>query len=251
MQDRRSHRCATSGCRTGAHEPLRSRLAAAGGMPRAEPRVGWVSRTPALRQRDPPLPITGLNVTPIALPDPPLLAASGCHGPYFLRNIVELRTEGGIVGIGETHGGESVTTALERAEKLVIGQNAFALSEICAGITGARDGLLRGDRDGMPRRLRPGDGPPFLRAAWRTGPRLGRVRGLSVLPLCRRSSGRSGRSRTWSIRAAGATVPRLLGRGPDSRGDGRDGRGSSATAGAFGSSSSRGACWPRTSSATP
>jgi len=74
----------------------------------------------------PPLSITGLKVTPIALPDPPLLAASGCHGPYFLRNIVELRTEGGIVGIGETHGGEDVTKALLRAEKVVIGQNAFA-----------------------------------------------------------------------------------------------------------------------------
>ena len=30
--------------------------------------------------------------------------------PYFLRNVVELRTDGGIVGIGETHGGEDVTT---------------------------------------------------------------------------------------------------------------------------------------------
>ena len=65
-------------------------------------------------------------MTPIALPDPPLLAASGCHGPYFLRNIVELRTDGGIVGIGETHGGENVTTALEQAQKVVVGQNAFA-----------------------------------------------------------------------------------------------------------------------------
>ena len=27
-----------------------------------------------------PLRITGMRVTPIALPDPPLLAASGCHG---------------------------------------------------------------------------------------------------------------------------------------------------------------------------
>ena len=54
-------------------------------------------------------------MTPIALPDPPLLAASGCHGPYFLRNVVELRTDGGIVGIGETHGGENVTTGSERA----------------------------------------------------------------------------------------------------------------------------------------
>jgi glucarate dehydratase len=74
----------------------------------------------------PALTITGLSITPIALPDPPLLNVGGCHGPYFLRNIVELRTDGGIVGIGETHGGENVTTALESARKVVIGQNAFA-----------------------------------------------------------------------------------------------------------------------------
>jgi glucarate dehydratase len=88
--------------------------------------VDTSSRAFAVGQAQPPLTITGLKVTPIALPDPPLLAASGCHGPYFLRNVVELRTDAGIVGIGETHGGESVTTALERAEKVVIGQNAFA-----------------------------------------------------------------------------------------------------------------------------
>ncbi len=67
-----------------------------------------------------------MKTTPIALPDPPLLAASGCHGPYFLRNIVELQTEGGIVGIAETHGGLAVTRALEQASKLVVGQDAFA-----------------------------------------------------------------------------------------------------------------------------
>ena len=72
-----------------------------------------------------PLVITGLKVTPIALPDPPILAASGCHGPYFLRNIVELRAEGGIVGIGETHGGANVTKVLDQAGKGLVGQNAF------------------------------------------------------------------------------------------------------------------------------
>jgi len=89
-------------------------------------RAGSLSWAGNVATVQPPLSITGLKVTPIALPDPPLLAASGCHGPYFLRNIVELRTEGGIVGIGETHGGEDVTKALLRAEKVVIGQNAFA-----------------------------------------------------------------------------------------------------------------------------
>jgi glucarate dehydratase len=72
-----------------------------------------------------PLVITGLKVTPIALPDPPIMAASGCHGPYFLRNIIELRTVGGVFGIGETHGGHDVTKALEEARGSLVGQNAF------------------------------------------------------------------------------------------------------------------------------
>src|SRR5262245_16099818 len=76
--------------------------------------------------RPAPLTITGMRVTPIALPDPPLLNASGCHGPYFLRNVVELTTDGGIVGIGETSGGEATTIALERARDLVVGRDAFA-----------------------------------------------------------------------------------------------------------------------------
>jgi glucarate dehydratase len=72
------------------------------------------------------LTITELKVTPIALPDPPLLASSGCHGPYFLRNIIELRTNGGVTGLGETHGGERVTAALEKAKEIVVGQSAMA-----------------------------------------------------------------------------------------------------------------------------
>ncbi|MGE0761021.1 MAG: enolase C-terminal domain-like protein [Pirellulaceae bacterium] len=69
--------------------------------------------------------ITRLTVTPIALPDPPLLAASGCHGPYFLRNIVELHTDAGVVGIGETHGGEAITENLRRAAPLLVGRSVW------------------------------------------------------------------------------------------------------------------------------
>lgn len=76
--------------------------------------------------RPAPLKITGLTVTPIALPDPPLLNVGGCHGPYFLRNVVQLQTDAGIVGLGETSGGEGVTRALEGARPLILGKNAFA-----------------------------------------------------------------------------------------------------------------------------
>lgn len=70
--------------------------------------------------------ITGVRITPIALPDPPLLAAGGCHGPYFLRNVIELETNAGVVGIGETHGGERVTRRLEKAAQRLVGQPVSA-----------------------------------------------------------------------------------------------------------------------------
>ncbi len=84
-----------------------------------------------------PLKITDLRVTPIALPDPPLLAASGCHGPYFLRNIVELIVDGGLVGIGETTGGAGTTDALEQARQLIVGQDAFAYRRFARRLSNA------------------------------------------------------------------------------------------------------------------
>lgn len=73
-----------------------------------------------------PLKITKLTITPVALPDPPILAYGGCHGPYFLRHIVQIETDAGISGIGETRGGSATREALEKSKELIIGKNAFA-----------------------------------------------------------------------------------------------------------------------------
>ncbi|HXG11071.1 MAG TPA: enolase C-terminal domain-like protein [Gemmataceae bacterium] len=102
-------------------EWLRSAVGGLAGAACAAPGLAQESR-----RKVPPLKITGLKVTPIALPDPPLLAASGCHGPYFLRNLVEIETDAGIMGVGETRGGRRTTDALEKARATVVGQNAFA-----------------------------------------------------------------------------------------------------------------------------
>jgi glucarate dehydratase len=92
------------------------------------------------------LTIARVTVTPIALPDPPILAASGCHGPYFLRNIIELETVDGILGIGETRGGEERTTALRRAAGQVIGHSAFAYAGLPERLrTAAGEDTSRGD----------------------------------------------------------------------------------------------------------
>src|SRR5262249_19032258 len=91
-----------------------------------------------------PLKITAVRITPIALPDPPLLAASGCHGPYFLRNIVQLETDAKVVGIAETVGGQRVTTALEKARAVVVGQNAFAYRAFARELIALHPGCYAG-----------------------------------------------------------------------------------------------------------
>jgi glucarate dehydratase len=116
--------------KTGAHRMTRRRdFLLAGGLGSFTALTGLESGpSPALaadaNSRD--LTITGLTVTPIALPDPPILAASGCHGPYFLRNIVEVYTADGIVGIGETYGGAERTVDLEKCRDVIFGKSAFA-----------------------------------------------------------------------------------------------------------------------------
>ena len=49
----------------------------------------------------------------IAMADPPLRSSYGLHQPYALRNVIELESEDGIIGIAETYGGEQPAAALE------------------------------------------------------------------------------------------------------------------------------------------
>jgi glucarate dehydratase len=72
------------------------------------------------------LTIKEIRVTPIALPDPPILAASGCHGPYFLRSIVEIVTTDGISGVGETNGSQRAVEELKRVATNLVGKSALA-----------------------------------------------------------------------------------------------------------------------------
>ena len=77
----------------------------------------------AKRTKD--LTIKKIRFTPIAIPDPPILSAAGCHGPYFLRTIVEVITTDGVTGIGEGRGGDAALAELNRASKNLIGQSAM------------------------------------------------------------------------------------------------------------------------------
>ncbi|MEU8567289.1 glucarate dehydratase family protein [Streptomyces pathocidini] len=52
----------------------------------------------------PGLAIAEVRLTPILIADPPLLNTQGVHQPYTPRLIVEVVTEDGVAGVGETYG---------------------------------------------------------------------------------------------------------------------------------------------------
>ncbi|MFC9941725.1 glucarate dehydratase family protein [Streptomyces pratensis] len=76
--------------------------------------------------------IVDVTVTPVAFRDPPLLNTVGVHEPYALRTIVEITTEGGISGIGETYGGTVHLERLRRAAAELDGMDVWSLNDLIA-----------------------------------------------------------------------------------------------------------------------
>jgi glucarate dehydratase len=72
--------------------------------------------------------ITDVRVTPVAFRDLPLLNTVGVHEPFALRTIVELVTEGGVYGLGESYGDLPHLQRLERAARMLVGGNVFDLN---------------------------------------------------------------------------------------------------------------------------
>ena len=85
--------------------------------------------------------ITGARITPIAFVDPPLLNTVGVHQPYALRAIIQLDTDAGLVGLGETYADQTHLARLEAAADAITGLDVFALNAIRAAIAER----LRGD----------------------------------------------------------------------------------------------------------
>ena len=71
--------------------------------------------------------ITDFRIHSIAMADPPLRSSYGLHQPYALRNVVELKSEDGIVGIAETYGGEQPAAGLENLRERILGADTWRL----------------------------------------------------------------------------------------------------------------------------
>jgi glucarate dehydratase len=74
--------------------------------------------------------ITTVTVTPVAFADPPLLNSVGVHEPYALRAIVEVGTDAGLSGLGETYADEQHLAALRTVAEAIIGADVYHTQEI-------------------------------------------------------------------------------------------------------------------------
>ncbi len=76
--------------------------------------------------------IAQIRATPVTVPlEAPLRHANGCHWGRFVRTIVEVETDEGLVGLGEMGGGgESATAAFKGLKPYLLGRDPARLEEL-------------------------------------------------------------------------------------------------------------------------
>ena len=72
--------------------------------------------------------IIRVTVTPIAFRDPPLLNASGIHEPFALRSIIEVESDNGYIGLGESYGDAPALAIQQAVQGQLIGMDPFNLN---------------------------------------------------------------------------------------------------------------------------
>ena len=84
--------------------------------------------------------ITRITITPVAFADPPLLNAVGVHEPYAIRAIIEVATDAGLTGLGETYADEHHLSALRAAARAIEGTDVYhteVIRQLAAAVAGA------------------------------------------------------------------------------------------------------------------
>jgi len=76
--------------------------------------------------------ITDIRATPVTVPlEAPLRHANGCHWGRFVRTIVEIETDEGLIGLGEMGGGgESAVAAFNALKPYLIGHDPTQLERL-------------------------------------------------------------------------------------------------------------------------
>ena len=81
--------------------------------------------------------IAEVRVTPVAIPDMPLINCKGVHQPYALRSVIEVVCEDGTVGIAEGYGGSKALAGQFRAAPALAGLDPFHLNDLAGRVKAA------------------------------------------------------------------------------------------------------------------
>jgi glucarate dehydratase len=94
--------------------------------------------------------VTQVVVTPVAFADPPLLNSVGVHEPFAIRAVVQVHTDEGLTGLGETYGDDGHVAMLEAVARALPGTDPFdttAIVRITAQTLGSA--TVRADLHGL------------------------------------------------------------------------------------------------------
>src|SRR5439155_1068518 len=100
--------------------------------PRAAPRAHCRRAVIRSVYHPSPMKITDIRATPVSVPlEAPLRHANGCHWGRFVRTIVEVETDSGLVGLGELGGGgESASAAVHGLKPYLLGRDPTRIEEL-------------------------------------------------------------------------------------------------------------------------
>ena len=74
--------------------------------------------------------IAAVRITPVAVPDLPLVNCKGVHQAVFLRSIIEVETDTGLTGLGESYAARRTLTGLTRTAPHLEGLDPFDLNDL-------------------------------------------------------------------------------------------------------------------------
>ena len=84
--------------------------------------------------------VADVRVTPIAFRDPPLLNVFGVHEPWALRSIIEVETDDGLVGLGESYGDLETLGNLAKIKDSLVGLDPIDLNGLAKRVYAAVGG---------------------------------------------------------------------------------------------------------------
>src|SRR5271167_2699457 len=80
--------------------------------------------------------ISGSTVTPVPFANAPLLNSVGVHEPFALRAVIEIATDAGLTGLGETYADEKHLAALHAAAAAIVGADVYRTEDIYRRVQG-------------------------------------------------------------------------------------------------------------------